>query len=114
MSTDIEFRKGILFVRIKGILVGNKVRKFESEVIPILLGLEAKNVTLNLYDVKLIDKRGLDSIIKLSELVNNKNKGKLAICEINENISNNFAQSDVFEYCFRTKNELTSLGVFSI
>lgn len=113
MTTNIEFKKGILFIRIKGILVGNKVRKFENEVIPILLGLGAKNVTVNMFEVSLIDKRGLDSLIKISEIVNN-NKGKLAICEINERISNNLAQSDVFEYCFKTKNELTSLGVFSI
>lgn len=113
MTTNIEFKKGILFIRVKGILVGNKVSKFEDEVIPILLGLEAKNVTINMYEVSLIDKRGLNSIIKLSEIVNN-NRGKLAICEINEKISSNFAKSDVFEYCFKTKNELTSLGVFSI
>ena len=113
MTTNIEFKKGILFIRIKGILVGNKVSKFENEVIPILLGLEAKNVTVNMFEVSLIDKRGLNSLIKISEIVNN-NKGKLAICEINERISKNLAQSDVFEYCFKTKNELTSLGVFSI
>lgn len=111
MTTSIEFKKGILFVRIKGILVGNKVRKFEEEVIPIIVGLEAKNVTINLFDVHLIDKRGLDSFIKISSLIN-KNNGKLAICEINEYIALNFANSDIFDYCFRTKNELTSLGVF--
>ena len=58
MTTNIEFKKGILFIRIKGILVGNRVRKFEDEVIPILLGLEAKNVTINMYEVSL-DKCGL-------------------------------------------------------
>lgn len=113
MTTNIEFKKGVLFVRIKGILVGNKVKKFEEEVIPIILGLEARNVTVNLYDVSLIDKRGINSIIKMSTLVN-KNAGKVAVCEINDSIKDNVMNSDVFDYCFKTKNELTSLGVFSI
>lgn len=113
MKTNIEFKKGILFIRAKGILVGNKVKKFEDEVIPIILGLEAKNVTINLYDVSLIDKRGINSIIKMSSVVN-RNNGKLVVCEINDSIKDNLTNSDVFDYCFKTKNELTSLGVFSI
>ncbi len=113
MTTSIEFRKGILFIRIKGVLVGSRVRLFEEEVIPILLRLDAKNVTVNLYDVSLIDNRGIDSLIKLSNIINN-HKGKLAVCEINDNISSNISNSNIFEYCFRTKNELTYLGVFSI
>lgn len=113
MTTNIEFKKGVLFIRIKGVLVGNKVRKFEGEVIPIILGLGVQNITINMFEVSLIDKRGFDSIIKISNIAN-ENNGKLVLCEINENIANHIANSDVFEYCFRSKNELTSLGVFAI
>ena len=49
MTTNIEYIKGILFIRINGVLVGNKISKFESEIIPIILGLGSRYVTLNLY-----------------------------------------------------------------
>lgn len=113
MSTNIDYRRGVLFIRINGVLVGNKISQFESEVIPIILGLGSRYVTINLYDLELIDRRGINSIIKISNIVS-RYDGKLAICEINDNIKENFRNSDVFEYCFKTKNELTSLGVFTI
>ena len=48
MTTNIDYKKGVLFIRLNGVLVGNKISKFESEVIPIVLGLGSKYVTLNL------------------------------------------------------------------
>ncbi len=113
MKTNIEYRKGVLFIRINGLLVGNKIKKFESEVIPIILGLGSKYVTINLYDVELIDSKGLDSIIRISNILS-RFDGKLAICEINEKIKERIKNSELFDYCFKTKNELTSLGVFTI
>ena len=65
MKTDIDYKKDILYIKVNGVLVGNKVEKFETEVIPIILGLNAKYVTINLKDVDLIDKRGINSLIKV-------------------------------------------------
>lgn len=113
MTTDIEYKKGVLYIRLKGLLVGKRVRSFEEEVIPIALGLKAKYITINLQELDMVDIRGLESFIKLSSIVNN-NDGKLVLCEINELIKNRVYKSDVFDYCYKTKNELTSLGVFSI
>ena len=113
MTTNIDFRKGVLFIRIRGSLIKNKINKFENEVLPIVLGLGSRYITVNLFDVNYIDKSGVESLIKLSSIVN-KWEGKVAICEINDNIKSNLKDTDIFDYCFKTKNELTSLGVFSI
>lgn len=113
MNTEIKFKKGVLFIRINGILVESKIQKFEEEVIPIILGLNSKYVTINLSNVELIDKKGMNSMIKISNIVDKFN-GKVAICEINNKIKENFKKSDVFDYCFRSKNEKTSIGVFKI
>lgn len=113
MSTNIDYKKGVLFIRINGILVGNKVNKFESEVIPIILGLGSRYITINLYNLELIDRRGIESLIKVSNIIS-RYDGKVALCEINDNIKDNFKNSDIYDYCFRTKNELTSLEVFQI
>ena len=113
MNTEIKFKKGVLFIRINGILVESKIQKFEEEVIPIILGLNSKYVTINLSNVELIDKKGMNSMIKISNIVDKFN-GKVAICEINNKIKENLKKSDVFDYCFRTKNEKTSIGIFKI
>ncbi len=113
MTTNIDYKKGVLFIRLNGVLVGNKINKFESEVIPIVLGLGSRYVTLNLFKLELIDRRGIESIIKISNIVS-RHDGKLAICEVSESIKQNFKNSDIYDYCFRTKNELTSLGVFKV
>ena len=78
-----------------------------------MLGLGSRFVTLNLLKLELIDRRGIESIIKISSIIS-RYDGKLALCEISDRIKENFKNSDIYDYCFRTKNELTSLGVFKI
>ena len=113
MRTDIDYKNNVLNIRIDGVLIGNKVNKFESETIPIVIGLNAKYVSLNLSNVELIDKRGINSIIKLSDVVNRFN-GKVVLCNLNDYLKENFKHSDIFDYCFKSKNEKTSLEVFKI
>ncbi len=113
MKTDIDYKKDILYIKVNGVLVGNKIQKFESEVIPIILGLNAKYVTINLKDVDLIDKRGINSLIKVSNIVN-RFKGKVVLCELNNYLKDNFKHSDVFDYCYKSKDEKSSIGVFKL
>ncbi len=113
MKTDIDYKKDILYIKVNGVLVGNKVEKFETEVIPIILGLSAKFVTINLKAVDLIDRRGINSLIKVSNVVN-RFKGKVVLCELNNYLKDNFKHSDVFDYCYKSKNEKSSIGVFKL
>lgn len=110
---DVEFKKGILFVRVNGILVSSKIKDFENEVLPIILGLNVKYVTINLKNTVLIDKNGINSLIKISNLTQ-RNDGKTVVCDINDNIKNTIKHSDLFDYCFKSKTELSSSEVFSI
>jgi len=113
MKTEIDYKDGILYIRIKGVLVGNKVNKFECEILPIILCLESKYVTINLGAVELIDSRGINSLIKVSDSVN-KFKGKVVLCNLNDYIKSCFKHSDIFDYCYKSLNEKTSKGVFKI
>ena len=38
----------------------------------------------------------------------------VVICDINSSILDYIKNSDIFEYCFKSKNENSSVGVFSI
>ena len=113
MKTDIDYDNNVLYIRIDGVLLGNKTSVFESEVIPLLFGLKCRYVTINLSKVELIDKKGINSLIKIADIVN-KFKGKVVLCELNDYVRNNFKHSDIFDYCFKSKNESTSLEVFKI
>lgn len=113
MKTDIEYKNNILYVKAPCVLVGNKTNKFESLVIPLILNLNAKYVTIGLKDVDLIDKKGVNSLIKMSTIVN-KNKGKLVLCELNEYVKQYFKNTDIFDYCFKSKDFKSSVEVFKI
>ena len=113
MKTDIEYKNNILYVKAPPILSGNKTNKFESYIIPLILNLNAKYVTVNLKDVDLIDCKGVHSLIKISSIVN-KNKGKLVLCELNKYVNDYFKKTDIFDYCFKSKDYNSSVEVFKI
>ncbi len=112
MRTNIDFRKDVLFIKIIGLFVSSRVKKFESEVIPIILSLKTNKLVINMRDVTLIDKEGINSIIKISDIVNRFN-GKVVLCELNDYLKINFKHSDIFDYCYKTKNENTTSWVFN-
>lgn len=113
MGIDIDYKRGILFIRLLGNLTLNNIFKFEEEVIPIVLELTARNVSINLANVNLIDNSFINSFIKISNIVNRFN-GKVVICDINNDINDYIKNSDLFDYCFRSRNEKLASGVFSI
>ena len=96
MDIDIDYKKGILFIRIIGNFIRSNISKFEERIIPIILELTAKKVSIN-----------------LSNIVNRFN-GKVAICDINNDVNNYIKSSDVFDYCFKSKNEESVVGVLNI
>ncbi len=113
MDIDIDYKKGILFIRIIGNFIRSNISKFEEKIIPIILELTAKKVSINLSNIIMIDNYGLESFIKISNIVNRFN-GKVAICDINNDVNNYIKSSDVFDYCFKSKNEESVVGVLNI
>ena len=89
------------------------MKQFEEEAIPIILGLCAKNVSVNLKNTPLIDKNGIDSLIKISNITNRYN-GKNVVCDVNNNIKDIIVNSDLYDYCFKSKTERSSVGVFNV
>ncbi|UKI58760.1 MAG: hypothetical protein L6V81_05220 [Clostridium sp.] len=55
----------------------------------------------------------LSHLLKISNIVNRFN-GKVAICDINNEINKFMKHSDVFDYCFSSKNEKSVIGVLNI
>ena len=47
MKTYYDFKNNVLNIKIEGGLVGNSVELFENEALPIVLGLNANNISIN-------------------------------------------------------------------
>ena len=110
---NIEYKDNVLYIKAPNVLVGDKTIDFESKIIPIVLCLNIRYITISLEDIDFIDKKGVNSIIKLSQLVG-KNNGKVVLCNLNDYIKSSFKKTDIFDYCFKSKNYKSSLEVFKI
>lgn len=113
MKTNIEFRKGILFIRIKGSLTRKYINKFESDILPVILKQGLRYVVVNLENLEAIDNYGIDSLSNLYEIIR-RNKGRTSFCNLNEKIRDKIECSDIFDKYFNTNNELTALELFKL
>ena len=85
LGLNIEYVKGILFVRLKGRLTNETSYKVKDHLLPILKTNGIKYLVYNLYELVGIDGSGINSLNKSAKLINN-NKGSIYLCEIPENL----------------------------
>lgn len=85
-KVDFEFRKGILFVRLKGCLTKDTYLKNRNLLINTIDNIGCKYIALNIDEIRSIDIYGINYISNFYNLVSN-NCGKLVLCDKNKNIS---------------------------
>lgn len=103
LKINMEYRRGILFLRLRGNLNTNTVQKFEEYTLPILKNYGIKYVVYNLNELKYIDKSGIESINKSRNLVAN-NKGKVLL--VNSSYNNKLDLQSI-------SNELVALDLLT-
>lgn len=113
MTTNIEFKKGILFVSLNGCFYSDTSRILECRLIPIILGMSLRKVNIDISDIKFIDKSGIDTLIKLSNVVS-RYDGKVVVSGINDKIKLTLRNSDLFDYCFKSRDLEHSTRVLGI
>ncbi len=109
LKMDLEFSKGILFVRLKGILNRKTSYKINNYLNPVLKKHKIKYVVYNFYDLKDIDQDGIDAILN-SKYIIKSYKGKIKMCEINENIKNKIKNIKIGKIV----NELAAFNLLEI
>ena len=77
----MEFIRGVFFVRLEGELTVNTTDIFEREVLSLLNKQGIYKVVLNLDKLYYLDERGANTLIKLSNIINNNN-GRLSLCSL--------------------------------
>lgn len=97
LDIEMKFKKGILIVRLKGILNGDTISILQKELKDIIENNGIKYVMLNLKRLSYIDKYGLESI-KQSYNYIKSNKGKLILCGIDKLFeSNKFLTENLYQ-----------------
>lgn len=113
LKIDMEFRKGILFIRLVGKLNKYTVNEINDNVIPVILKHGLKFIVVNLDKLYSIDSEGIEMLIKLNELVSRWN-GKTTLCSINKYMKDDINNTDLKNKYFETSDELTAIEVFKI
>lgn len=102
LEINIEFIKGVLVVRLEGILNNKSVKSIRDSLISIIKNGGIKYLMFNLTDSSLEEK--IDMFDKCNKLIK-KNKGKMYICGFNHNIETLITNS-----YYTVDNELSILN----
>ncbi len=87
LKISIEYRKRILFCRLKGDLNVNTSPKLLEYIEPIIEKTKIKYIVLNISEVSNIDDVGEETLLNVKKEIKS-NKGKLLILNKNNNLLN--------------------------
>ena len=113
LNVGTEFRKGILFVRLKGHLNKDTIYKLNKRVTKLVKDNGIRNIVFNFSNLKSIDIKGINTIFYNYELCK-KNEGRRLMCGNNDNIRKKLKKSRLINYVYETSNELTALKLLNL
>lgn len=114
MNVDMEYRKGILFIRLNGSLTRKYINKFENEILPIILKQGMRYIVLNVESLNSIDEYGIDALMNLHELIK-RNNGRASLCNLNNEVVRlKIEDSELKDRYFNTFSELSALELFKL
>ncbi len=114
LETVLEFRKGILFVRLKGELSKKTTNILQTEVTDIILQNGIQNVVFNMEQLKSIDMKGMSCLLYHYEICKNR-KGNCYVCNVaSEWVYMKLKKNRILNYLHEMDNELTILQTVTV
>lgn len=113
LNTILEYRKGILFVRLDGVLIRDTIHCINDRLVAIIEQDKLDNIVINIDELNEIDFKGINFIFYIYELCK-KNKGKLLMCGIKDDIRKKLKRNRVLNYIQEIDNELDSFNLIKI
>lgn len=110
LDIDMEFKQGILIVRLKGILNGDTVGLLKRDLEMVIKNNGIRYVLLNLKKLSYIDNYGLEAVKQSYEQIVNNN-GKLILCGINKLFDQNKFLTDNL---YQVNEEVTAYEIINI
>lgn len=112
LSINLEFIKGILLIRLEGILTEKTNSILVDKIDEMLYEKGIKNIIINLEELEYVNESGLNSLLeKYYDTI--LHDGKLVICEygnLNKLVFDVFSKNNILT----SNNELSALKMISI
>lgn len=112
LNIELEYKRGILFSRLNGILNSQTSFILEDAIKNIVNKAGIKYLLINFEKLEELDKYGINTIIN-SYNHYLKDRGKLMICGY-DNLSVNILKSDLIKYASTTINEVSAFNLINI
>ena len=113
LNVGTEFRKGILFVRLRGHLNKDTIYKLNKRVTNIVKDNGIRNIVFNFTNLKSIDMKGINTIFYNYELCRN-NDGISLMCGNNDNIRKKLKKTRLVNYIYETTDELSAIKILNM
>ena len=81
----MEYEKGILYVRLKGVLNRKACYKINNYIVPVVLKHKIKYLVFNMFYLQDIDEAGMNSLLNTKCAIRT-NKGKICLCEVSDEL----------------------------
>ena len=112
LKIDIEYKKGILFLRLIGKLNKESINRL-NEILDIVNNVGFKYVMFNFEKVYSIDQEGINIISNISRTLKDNN-ALILTCGYNDLIKLKIENSNIKNYVLETNNELGALKLINI
>ena len=89
---DIEYNKGVLFVRFKEKLNHKVSYKINSELVPKILDQKIRYIVFNFFECNSIDDFVIDALLNVKCAIK-VNKGKMCLCEVSKDIESKISKT---------------------
>lgn len=109
LKMDLEYNKGILFVRLDGKLNRTTTYKVNNYLVPVILKHKIKYLVYNFYNLQDVDETGIDAILNTKYAIKN-NKGLIYLCEVNKMLNHKLHRLHIK----KTDNELSAFRVIEV
>jgi len=110
VNITTEFRKGILFVRLKGSLNKDTVSILNEKVTNLVNRVGIRHVVFNVEKLSGIDYKGIHALLYNYEIVK-RNNGNIFLCGGNEKVDKILKYNHVFKYISEISSELCALNL---
>jgi anti-anti-sigma factor len=114
LDIDMEFKGGILFLRLSGVLASNTYTMLDNLLKRLILNNDVRFITFNVAGLNYIDAVGINTIVKYNKALL-KIKGKALICGLyNDLVKLRVRNSKIINYIDEVNDELGALKIINL
>lgn len=108
MNISTEYRKGVMFVRLKGILNKNNVKELNEKVTKLVNTVGIRNLVFNFNDLKDIDSKGINALLYNYEIIK-RNGGNMFLCTSKYDLIDKLKRFHILKYMGIINDELKAI-----